>query len=354
MKKWSERSRPRVAIVVFALSFAAPQSISFSQDSASQSSKSLLDRAQLYLAREDYEAAATQFEQAYNWLPSFDAAFGAGFSHFKFRRFAEAEVWFEKACRLNPSSEQGTLLLASSQIANRKFNTAAETLRAFITDYPQNSAEARRVFERLQADLNSGDRRSNPPRDAFNREVGWTLLALVCFGGFLVLMRADDPGLRNTGRGFGIIALTAVCMLMPMPVWIWPAGLVWGGYKCAQGLRLYRWRRSGFGSKGQPRYKPAEAASGNGKTSEPTAGKADPAGPDPLAWQFSILGVPTAATYREVRSAFRRQARKYHPDRLSAGSQQTQRCSERFHKIHDAYEQICDARGWRRMTTNDE
>ncbi|MFO7962928.1 MAG: DnaJ domain-containing protein [Desulfobacterales bacterium] len=50
---------------------------------------------------------------------------------------------------------------------------------------------------------------------------------------------------------------------------------------------------------------------------------------------YAVLGVKTDATTDEIRSAYRRLAKKFHPDYCSEGS-------ENFHEIHEAYSVLAD------------
>src|ERR1051326_3923441 len=53
---------------------------------------------------------------------------------------------------------------------------------------------------------------------------------------------------------------------------------------------------------------------------------------------YEILGVTRSAGGDEIRRAFRRLARAYHPDRTSNDAQ----AEERFKEINEAYEVLCD------------
>ncbi|HEV8633475.1 MAG TPA: J domain-containing protein [Chloroflexota bacterium] len=53
---------------------------------------------------------------------------------------------------------------------------------------------------------------------------------------------------------------------------------------------------------------------------------------------YAILGVPTTASEKEIRTAYRRLARRFHPD-LNAGDKNA---AERFKRIKAAYDTLAD------------
>src|SRR5258708_38378731 len=55
---------------------------------------------------------------------------------------------------------------------------------------------------------------------------------------------------------------------------------------------------------------------------------------------YDVLGVPRTATQKEITSAFRKLARKHHPD-LNAGDKQAE---ARFKEISEAHEVLSDAK----------
>lgn len=319
------------------------------QDASSDAARVAVARAHLFFLREDFAAAARDFEQSYNWSPTFDAALGAGTSHFKQHRFAEAELWFENARRFRPSDQESAILLASAQMANRKFSQALDTLQSFVRDYPDSSRQASKALADLRADLDSRGPRWNTRREFSARWIP-ALLAVLGFGGFLVLLRAENAGLRQAGKGLGLLALASFAMLGPFPLWIFPAGLLWGGYQCVQGLRLYRRNTRHAATETDHTSENDFSRQRNPPRDYATRNSADtPAATDtnPLAGEYALLGIRSAAGYREVRSAFRRQARKFHPDRIPASqTEQVRLAAESFRKIRSAYQVICAAKGW--------
>ena len=56
---------------------------------------------------------------------------------------------------------------------------------------------------------------------------------------------------------------------------------------------------------------------------------------------YEILGVPRNASQQEIKSAFRKQAQRYHPDRVShLGEEFQQLAKEKFQEIQKAYETL--------------
>ena len=62
---------------------------------------------------------------------------------------------------------------------------------------------------------------------------------------------------------------------------------------------------------------------------------------------YEILGVPRNATSKEIKAAFRKLARKYHPD----ANKNNKSAEEKFKEINEAYEVLSDAEKRRRYDT---
>jgi len=61
---------------------------------------------------------------------------------------------------------------------------------------------------------------------------------------------------------------------------------------------------------------------------------------------YTILGIKSTATDDEVRTAYRRMAMKYHPDRVASLGEDVQKSAEeKFRKVQEAYESIKKQRG---------
>lgn len=76
--------------------------------------------------------------------------------------------------------------------------------------------------------------------------------------------------------------------------------------------------------------------------------QADAAPQDPLQRAYDLLGIPPTATDSEVKSAYRRKAKEFHPDRAEAAGLSAafiQRAKEQFQELGNAYDTIRDHRG---------
>ena len=416
-----------------------------------QASSYLLDGGAC-LDRGDYEASSHLFEQAYNWEPTLQAAFGAGVSYFKLKRFSEAELWFQKASAIDPDSEETAVYLATSQIANYKPAEARGLLEDFVRSHA-HSVHAAATLEALKADL--GPRNpglSSRSGNALYLACAAAIFSLLFFGSFLL----SDAGLRTMGRGMGWSALTSVLLMFSLPGILSLLGYLGGVFLCARGWREHRfhtgrgsWARKvrldlfrvlavfelvsgrvdqrrihavlkglvkaglnksiireievqlqnnpidlaqadvvlqGF-SRDERRFRRevlrllsfvsveigwdgeqkelltdfakklqlqqvlpsmlAELGIGEEeeKTQQTPPRKAAKTQLDPLLPYFRILEIPPSADRNRVKSGYRRQARRYHPDVLPAGGGAAGSTAQ-FLKVHEAYQQICKARGW--------
>ncbi|HEY2931896.1 MAG TPA: DnaJ domain-containing protein [Acidobacteriota bacterium] len=419
------------------------------------------DRAASYLFdgsacldKGDFEGASRRFEEAYNWQPSFQAAFGAGFSYFKLKRFSEAELWFQKASAIDPGNEQAAVYLASAQIANSKTAEALGQLENFVRDHPR-SARAAATLEAIRDDLRPRSFRAGGTAGvSLYLASAAAVFFLLFFGSFLL----PDAGLRAVGRGLGWSALTSFLLLVSLPAILAVLGYLWGALLCARGLQEH-WYHKGHGSWSRKirsdLFRVAGVFAGvSGQTDRQrlrgvlegliraglnksivreieeqlqgarpdtlqteealqkfsragrrfrrevlrllvsvavevgwnrqqerllkdfagklqmqhllpsmlaevgiTAAKAEgfeskgtapdfvaQSRPDPLLPYFRILEIPPSADRSRVKSGYRRQARRYHPDMIARADAAAS--SEQFRRVHEAYQHICRARGW--------
>jgi uncharacterized membrane protein YkvA (DUF1232 family) len=91
-------------------------------------------------------------------------------------------------------------------------------------------------------------------------------------------------------------------------------------------------------------------ASAHGQTRSHTSGRSNRVGPDPRNEAekdpYQILGVSRNASKQEIKSAFRKQAQRYHPDRVShLGEEFQQLAKEKFQEIQKAYEILSGGAG---------
>ena len=204
---------------------------------AQDPSQALLQEGMAYLDALDYHSAAECFEQSYNWEPNFDAAFQAGYCHFKLKKFAEAELWLSKAAVLNPSSEQATLYLASAAIADYRTSRAIGLLEDFIRMHP-GAHQVSAMLSAIRSDMNP---RKIAPRSVSVLQVVAGTVLLLALLAYLASLRAHDAGIGEAGRGAGLAALTSLYLLSPFPPLLGVGGYAWAGYKLRRGYRLYRY-----------------------------------------------------------------------------------------------------------------
>ncbi|MBI3940775.1 MAG: DnaJ domain-containing protein [Acidobacteria bacterium] len=411
----------------------------------------LLRQGEAQLNMHNYREAADRFEQSYNWQPAFQAAFQAGYCHFELKRFAEAELWLEKARKLNPESEGATVYLASAQIANYKPGPAIRLLEEFARRHP----DARQVSATLAAIRSDLSPQKRPARSVSFSQFLLAGLLVLSFLLFIASLRATNAGIREGGRGLGLVALASFYLISPFPALPGWAGYAWAGFKLYRGYHLYRFlKREGSWAAlmRSELYRFAAAFIGPARCRDEArvgkalngllraglsrdsvreveiqlqttqadpqeieqtleqfgqadrliqemllrllagmalqlgyaetekrllrslaaklrlehrladllvelgAGGADSSGArpawgaedtDPLAPYFQILDVAPSASRSQVKSGYRRQVKRYHPDVIShLGGEFSTGAADRFRTIKQAYQKVCKARGW--------
>jgi DnaJ-domain-containing protein 1 len=88
---------------------------------------------------------------------------------------------------------------------------------------------------------------------------------------------------------------------------------------------------------------------GYGQARSQASGRPHQFGADPAKGAdndpYQILGVSRNASQQEIKTAFRRQAQRYHPDRVShLGEEFQQLAKEKFQEIQRAYETLSGGR----------
>lgn len=68
---------------------------------------------------------------------------------------------------------------------------------------------------------------------------------------------------------------------------------------------------------------------------------------DDANWAFKVLEISESSDKDEVKKAYRKMAKKYHPDRLIAAGPDAQKAAEEtFIQVQKAYDHICKSKGW--------
>ncbi|XP_050374616.1 chaperone protein dnaJ 11, chloroplastic [Argentina anserina] len=88
------------------------------------------------------------------------------------------------------------------------------------------------------------------------------------------------------------------------------------------------------------RFQPARAFSTGACASEETAAASFLVSPPHQTSLYDVLGIPSAATYHEIKTAYRRLARVCHPDVAAMGQEGSS--ADEFMRIHEAYSTLSD------------
>lgn len=114
-----------------------------------------------------------------------------------------------------------------------------------------------------------------------------------------------------------------------------PAGRSWGANTGSAGHER---------TSGRQHDRPGTGPSGKRQTPPHTEGKRKP-GEREDAYYCGILGVPVNASVADIRNAYRRLMRRYHPDKVATlGTAEQKAASEKAQAINEAYQIIARRR----------